>query len=300
MRPYVDERITDRSAADRAAHVAADAWGFHPPRFLRHGMNVIYVSSGATGESVSLRVARPTARAEVSLELADLLLSRAVPVAEPVRDDVVRAEGLSVTAWRHLEAAGAVDWAAVGAAVRRLHGLAPDDLPPGVPTPSPVDFPWWDFAAMLADVGEAIDDGARRGIVASLERYGDWSTFPASAAVVCHGDVHPGNVVQTTEGPMLIDWDLLCLAPRAWDHAPLMPWTERWGGADGVYAALSSGYGWSARGDRWGEAFAELRLVAATLMRVKAGLADPAAMPQARERLRYWRGEADAPVWRAV
>ena len=46
-------------------------------------------------------------------------------------------------------------------------------------------------------------------------------------------------------------------------------------------------------------AIAELRLVAATLMRLRAGRHDPAAMPEAQRRLAYWRGDPDAPTWRA-
>jgi len=40
-------------------------------------------------------------------------------------------------------------------------------------------------------------------------------------------------------------------------------------------------------------------LVAATLMRWKVALVDPAARPEAERRLAYWRGDADAPAWRA-
>ena len=103
----------------------------------------------------------------------------------------------------------------------------------------------------------------------------------------------------TADGPVLIDWDLLCLAPAGWDHAPLMTWTERWGGDPGVYEAFADGTGGSLRGDRHAEAFAELRLVAATLMRVKAALDDPAARSEADRRLAHWRGVEDAPTWRA-
>jgi hypothetical protein len=53
------------------------------------------------------------------------------------------------------------------------------------------------------------------------------------------------------------------------------------------------------RGDGQAEAIAELRLVAATLMRVLAGRRDPAARAEAERRLRYWRGEPDAPQWTA-
>lgn len=306
-RPYVDRRVADESRARGAAEVAADRWGLGPVDLLRHGMNAIFrVASRPGVETVVLRVADPTAPAECSLELADTMLTRGVPVLRPARDDVVRHDGLSVSAWDHVEAVGPVDWREVGAALRRVHDVGVDELPTGLPTPQPTAFPWWHFSEMLDGLGDELDVDARRGIDGAIERHVGWDDFadPASSGgvdtVVCHGDVHPGNVIQSADGPVLIDWDLLCRAPAGWDHAPLMTWEERWGGDPAVYDRLAEGYGWSGRGDRHAEAFAELRLVAATLMRLRAGLTDPDAMPEARRRLRHWRGEPDAPVWRAV
>jgi hypothetical protein len=34
-------------------------------------------------------------------------------------------------------------------------------------------------------------------------------------------------------------------------------------------------------------------------MRVRAGLADPSAQAEAELRLKYWRGDIDAPMWHA-
>ena len=79
----------------------------------------------------------------------------------------------------------------------------------------------------------------------------------------------------------------------------MMTWATRWGGLPGEYEAFAAGYGQSMRGDGQAEAIAELRLVAATLMRVLAGRRDPAAAAEAERRLRYWRGEPDAPQWTA-
>jgi hypothetical protein len=67
-----------------------------------------------------------------------------------------------------------------------------------------------------------------------------------------------------------------------------------------VYEAFADGYGVSLRGEPVTEALAELRLVAATLMRVKAARFDPTAAAEAERRLRYWRGDPDAPAWTAV
>jgi Ser/Thr protein kinase RdoA (MazF antagonist) len=184
--------------------------------------------------------------------------------------------------------------------VARLHQLDRDEVAAGYPLPFCGDFPWWNFAALLSDVGADLDRRSRLSIESSIERNLPLlSDQRGVGSVVCHGDVHPGNVIQSEDGPMLIDWDLACHGPRAWDHAPLMTWTERWGGDPGIYERFADGYGRSLRGDPLAEAIAELRLVAATLMRVRAGRSSPAAAAEAQSRLRFWRGEPDAPQWNA-
>jgi len=45
---------------------------------------------------------------------------------------------------------------------------------------------------------------------------------------------------------------------------------------------------------------AELRLLIATLMRVRAGRTDAAAAREADRRLRYWNGDIDAPQWQPM
>jgi aminoglycoside phosphotransferase (APT) family kinase protein len=295
-RAYVDRRVTDLTGATRAAEYAAERWALATPIVLRQGMNAIFRS-----DDTVLRVATPNASAQASIDLADTLDRQGIAVLRSRREDAIEVNGFAVTAWPFVEATAApIDWSAVGAAVRRVHDVPASSLPERLPQPSPTDFPWWDHEALLAEVGAHLDPAAEAGIRAAVERHPGWDDFVGSdAVVVCHGDVHPGNVIMGADGPLLIDWDLLCRAPPGWDHAAVMTWTERWGGDPGVYARFADGYGWSARGDRYAEAFAELRLVAATLMRWKVALADPAARPEAERRLAYWRGDVDAPAWRA-
>ena len=50
------------------------------------------------------------------------------------------------------------------------------------------------------------------GIRALIERL-------SPGGALCHGDVHPGNVIMTTEGPRLIDWMGPVRAPAAFDLA---------------------------------------------------------------------------------
>lgn len=292
-RAYVDRPLADRAAAARAADVAADEWGLDDPELLRMGMNGIY----AAGDAI-LRISTPTVDAVWSIDLARVLLDAGLRVARPARSEALTVDDVQVTCWERVHDSGEpIDWGSVGRMVRRLHSIGIDEVPASYPVASPAALPWWDFDALLAETGEAIDPAALRGLEAAVERWCGWDRF--DEPVLCHGDVHPGNVVMADDGPVLIDWDLLCRAPAGWDHAPLMTWGERWGGSGAEYPDFVSGYGRSMRGDPAARAFAELRLVAATLMRVRAGIERPEAMIEARRRLRYWAGERPAPMWQA-
>lgn len=297
-RPFVDRPVSDLVAAERSAGRAARAWGLddaEPVRLLRSGMNAVF-----TCGQVVVRVGHPTAPTSAAFVLADRLHEIGVRVPRPAVRDEWRDGDLVATAWHRLVPSGTpIDWVEVGAMVSRLHvaglGVVPDDYP----CPSPAAFAWWHFDALLAEMADLLDPHVREVLAAVVDRHRWWTTALERDAVVCHGDLHPDNVVQTDDGPAVVDWDLLCRAPRGWDHGPLMTWAERWGGRPGEYDAFAAGYGWSARGDPFAEAVAELRLVAATLLRVRAGRTDPAARAEAERRLAVWRGDPAPPTWHA-
>lgn len=294
-RPFVIDPPGDVAIVTACAATAADRWGLPTPTLFRMGMNGIF-----TAGDVILRVSRPTVAGERALRLAELLDRRGVRVPRYVRDGVLVIDGHVVSAIEAITAAGPIDWVAVGAMIRQLHGIEPLEISAIFPTPWCGSFPWWDFATTLAAVLPALDARSAAALTACIEH-----NVPVLQAAVegelvaCHGDVHPGNVLQSADGPVLIDWDLVCLGPAAWDHGPLMTWTDRWGGEPGVYEAFARGYGSSLRNDETAEAIAVLRLAAATIMRVQAAMASPAAMPEAQRRLAWWRGEPDAAMWQA-
>ena len=294
-RPFVDRPVGEVPVADAFAARAAEQLGLALPQRMRVGMNALYDCG-----DVVLRVGRTSAPAAEALALAARLRALGIPVPEPASGDAIEGDGLAATAWLRIETVDApTDWTAVGAVVRRVHGLALSDLPPGYPVPSPVTFPWWDFDSLRDEVDDLVDQAAMSGLDAAIERHRDWVVRADTDAVVCHGDVHPGNVVMSPDGPVLLDWDLLCHAHPAWDHAMLLTLAERWGGDPTVYPSFVAGYGTSFEGGGAGVAFATLRNVAATLMRVRAGRTDATAHDEAARRLAYWRGEPGAPAWRA-
>jgi Ser/Thr protein kinase RdoA (MazF antagonist) len=260
------------------------------------GMNGIF----AAGEAVLLRVSRPSAPAQQAIWLAHELTRLGLRVPEYVRDEPFITADHAVFAIGAVVESGPVDWVGVGEMIAQLHAVAIDDLASGYPVPFCGDFPWWDFSSLIDEVGAELDTVSRTAIDAAIAR--DLPLLNEQrtrASVICHGDVHPGNVIQSAQGPVLLDWDLLCHGPTAWDHAPLMTWTDRWGGDPGIYEAFAEGYGRSLGDDELAGAIAELRLVAATLMRVRAARSNPSAMEEAELRLRYWRGEIGAPQWHA-
>ena len=120
--------------------------------------------------------------------------------------------------------------------------------------------------------------------------------------VLCHGDIHPGNVIvsRTTGRPILLDWDLLSVAPCEWDHAALLTWATRWGGQATTYSDFARGYGSDFSTNELAKALAELRLLSATLMRWQASLSTPSAKVEAENRMKWWRQDPTAPMWRAV
>lgn len=294
VRPYVDRPVPDRERAESAAAEAAAAWGLTTPRFLRLGMNALFVC----GDTV-LRVGAATAPATASHELAAWLLANDIPTVHPAEGLACDLDGLAVTGWQLVrEARRAVSWEQIGAIVRRVHDLPIDEVPSSYPLPDPTTFPWWQFDAMLDDAAE-IDEVALDGLRSTVDRLAGWPDRVRQGTVLCHGDVHPGNVLVSSTGPLVVDWDLMCLANPAWDMAVLTV-GPRWGRDETEYERFRRGYG--PVSDAVLELAADLgrlRNVAATLLRVRAGRSDPVAAEEARRRLRYWRGNPDAPPWRA-
>lgn len=302
VEPFVAEPVGDLDAATRVAQAAATRWGLGEPTLLRVGMNALFVA----GEVV-LRVGRTTVDPACAKGLLRVLAAHGVTVARQIDSLGAGPEGLSVIAQERLVAAGDIDWAAVGDTVRRVHAIDPDEVAPFVPVPSCTTFRHWRLSALLDEVSTdpilQLGAAERTALRDGLHRVGAWDDAVRAGGeplVLCHGDVHPGNVLPTADGTMLLDWDLLCTGPAAWDHSAMLTWETRWGGTHGTYEAFAEGFGRDLRGDPLAAALAEGRLLAATLMRLRAGRLDPHALDEARRRLRYWLGDPDAPQWRAA
>jgi hypothetical protein len=275
------------------AAAAARAWGLPDPVLIRTGMNSLF----AAGDEVVLRVGRPAFPIDTERAWMTLMSSRDVRVPTLIHD-MNGPDGMAVVAIERIHPVGEIDWRATGAMVRRLHSIDPE-FAPGLPWAG--HFPHWQVESLLADLRPQLDSAALKGIDTCIARWAGWRDRMRDHLVVCHGDVHPGNVMQSAAGPVLIDWDLRCMAPAGWDHGPMLQWserwTDRWGGGPHAYDEFAQGYGASLRDEWMTAALSAMRMVIATLMRVRAGRTDVVAAAEAERRLRFWRDDPNAPLW---
>jgi aminoglycoside phosphotransferase (APT) family kinase protein len=255
-------------------------------------------------------IVRVTADADASpaIDLARVLAGHGIRVpvpvsATPLVDRTVPDAPLAASAWERVVPSSdvPVDWSAVGVQVATVHRLDPDEVASAHRLRRLDALAWWDFPSLLDEVVDLLDDAAVAALQRVVEASEGWrERFAATDHVVCHGDVHPGNVVQSAGGPVLLDWDSIGMAPCGWDHAALVTWEHRWDGAPGLYRAFAEGYGTDLSGDPLTVELARLRLLAATLLRVRAGRTDPAAAAEAHRRLQWWVGDPAAPRWRPM
>jgi len=254
-------------------------------------MNHVFVAA----ETV-VRVGIPNGDGSSQLALARNLARVGVAAPEPAIDEVITSDEMTASAWRLIEKRHPVDWESIGSGLRSLHRVEPKSVvPSGHPVADPRRLPWWDFDALLKACGPELDAAALLGMRRALARHEGWDDWTRRDLVLCHGDVHPGNVIGGPAGAVLVDWDLMCLAPPEWDLAPMSIWSRNWGGDALWYRDLESGYGTRLDRELIG-ALGDLRDLAATLMAVRAGRTDAGRAAEAERRLTFWRDGA-GPRW---
>lgn len=287
-------RSDDQAAASAATTVARQLGVPGEVRLLRSGMNHVFVA----GELV-VRVTPGSVDVASQLALLEWLSAQGLPVLLPV-SDVIPVDRFQVTAWEYLPTRRPPDYRQLGAAIAWLHELSAAEIT------SYVRLPWCGDAAWL-HLGETLEAASDAGVVADEdiavlhEEAAGLAYWQDAArqedAGVCHGDVHPKNVLMRGDEIVILDWDSICLGPPAWDHAALLTWAERWGGNAADYPDFAEGYGADLRGSPLAQLLARVRLLAPTLNMIIKGRESPHHAEEARRRMRYWRGDPSAPAW---
>jgi Ser/Thr protein kinase RdoA (MazF antagonist) len=265
------------------------------PDLLCVSANVVF----RLGDAV-LRVSSCDAQAGRHVALARWLAQHAIPTVRPVVD-AQAVDGLSVTVWEHIEGHGrAIDYRQVGEAIARVHQLDPDDVR------RHVSLPWFGEPRWL-QLADTLQQAAAAGVLsqpdiavlrAHAEQLSGWDQLAGQEPlVVCHGDLHPHNLLMRADRAVILDWDSICMGPAAWDHAALLTWADRWDGHPDDYLAFAAGYGADLRDSALAQTLARVRLLAPTINMAIRGSSSKEDATEARLRMRYWRGEPDAPAW---
>ncbi|MHC2337183.1 phosphotransferase [Bradyrhizobium sp. USDA 4454] len=93
--------------------------------------------------------------------------------------------------------------AIIASLVRSVHRMAPP--------PEAIDLRRW-MESAFRHSGDIVPRHIASGILALIDR------LQQPGDGLCHGDIHPNNVIMTADGPRLIDWTFSIRAPAAFDH----------------------------------------------------------------------------------
>jgi Ser/Thr protein kinase RdoA (MazF antagonist) len=302
--------VDDNVVHEGIQHFASDQ-KLSDIQLIRRSMNAVYKVTSPSGPTI-MRVSRPTETTLPAIEFAAFLRGNGFEVPAPVSQVPFRHDEIEITLWEYIEPdlKRLVDWPAIGNFVRRLHDIDPNDIAKFYPLPKATSFPWWNFDQLLDELKPTFTDNDHAVLMKRWQALRPYfitaQNIDLGSSVVrpvlCHGDIHPGNVIvdRTTGRPILLDWDLLSVAPREWDHAALLTWATRWGGQTSTYSDFAQGYGLDFSTNDLAKALAELRLLSATLMRWRTGLSTPSARVEAENRMKWWRQDLTAPMWQAV
>ena len=287
--PFVSQPVADRARARARAQQCAKEIGATDLTPIRESM----CSTFRANDSV-LRVGHFTSDPSTAKHLATVLRNAEFRVPDVIATWQQDETGLGVIAYENVPETGyAIDWREVGRMIRRLHtDIAPSDIPAGYPIASPTSLPWWNFDVMLTrlEATALVPSQELSMLCEAAERGAEWiDVVETTPNVLTHGDVHPGNILMSEDGPVLIDWDLLSTASSLWDHVPLRAWSTRpWQGNADAYNAFAAGYGavdWEANSlDR----VVEMRNLAATIMKLNASASTGVIDEEAARRLEYW------------
>jgi hypothetical protein len=287
--PFVSQPVVDRRHAQARAQQCAKELGVTALTLIRESM----CSTFRANDSV-LRVGHFTSDPSAAQGLATMLSNAGFRVPDVIATWQQDETGLGVIAYEDVPETGrAIDWREVGRIVRRLHtDIAPSDIPAGYPVATPTHLPWWNFDAMLTRLeATALVPSQQLSVLReAAERGAEWTDIVETTSnVLTHGDIHPGNILMSEDGPVLIDWDLLSTASPLWDHVPLRAWSRRpWQGNDDAYTAFAAGYGavdWESDSL---DIVVEMRNLAATVMKLIASASTGIIDEESARRLEYW------------
>jgi len=167
------------------------------------------------GRDYSLRLASAD-RAAIALDrawetrllqvAADAQLAPALRFHDAARG-IVLSDWLPGHTWQEVDAGAATAIEQIAQLLKRVHAL---------PSPHPAHRM---NPAEWIEHYEAAGPGSLQRRPAATQCMNEWAALPAARAVVCHGDLHALNVVQSAGSLRLLDWEYAHVSDAYWDLA---------------------------------------------------------------------------------
>lgn len=221
----VSGRASTNEAVRAAVDVATEAGWVDVEPVLLHDSNHVVVRLDPHPVVAKVDPYRsPERRGSLAREVAVAahLTGTGAPVVAPLGPVRRSRSSLAVALWcRVAQLDRAVDPSDLATALRRVHdGLAwyPDPLPSYVEA---LDRPRavLDDRQVMGRLPEADVDLLRTG----LDRWAATLRDADRPQRALHGEPHEGNVLVTSDGPVLLDFEAACQGPLEWDVAHLPP-----------------------------------------------------------------------------
>lgn len=246
MRPDDPRLVTARAVGARL--VRTDGRSTASTEVIRDGAALVV----RVGDNlVRVRPDSPANRAVADREVAVArhLEAAGVPVTPLVEPDSQpwSMDGQVVTAWAWVDAGPASTPRDLGGLAqmlrRRTSGVEPaNDLPAFDPLAATV--------SAVAHIDSGDDEAAfvRTRAAELAERWPDAVASDPLGVSVVHGDLHPANVVNGPQGPLLTDLELAGVGGASYDAAPAVVATGRYGAPSEREQQFIDGFGADPRG----------------------------------------------------
>lgn len=212
----------------------------------------------------------------------------------PGIDQPVAADSELATVWVRAESTGErADYADLGALIRRFHSLPPP--PDGV---LPQSDPIGSIRHRL-DHAQGLDrEDLRflRSLCDDVEVQLTEVDFSTSLGPI-HGDAHLGNLIRTSEGTILCDFDSTCLGPREWDLVPVLLGPRRFGDSPGHVDQFLRAYGVDPRPSPRIDVLMRIREIQLVTSVVPVLRSNPGVVAEFRKRLNSIRNRDNHTRW---
>lgn len=234
--------------------------------------------------------ARDVARREV--QFASMLGAFGVPVTplvEPV-DQPWLVAGNVVSAWSWVERSSQSDDYDLGLLARTLRersAIAVALVPVFDPIRAVLE------AVDHVPAGDPEGDFVRRRAQDLAEAYAEAEADDPFGRSIVHGDLHRGNVIDGSAGPVLTDFELTGAGGASYDAAPAIVSVHRYGGSQGALEQFLSGFGADPRSWPGFVAYTEVYELWTTAWAVGVRHRNPTWAAEARRRVETLRDGAD-------